>query len=200
MHGGSQEWLLMWCEKFASKASYPSAYSKWAYDERMDSERPPEQPEGAPAGTPSPGPPVHRATELLRELVDATDLFRGSLREDLAVNETDLAAMQHLLTAGPIAPTGLSRLLGISTTATTTAIDRLVELGHVTREPHPSDRRSILVVPSETSRARAFALLMPMLADLERVLAEFSDEEQAAITAYLDRAVAVYRAHAQRGG
>lgn len=146
-----------------------------------------------------PGPPVHRATELLRDLVDATDAFRESLQDDLAVNATDLAAMQHLLTRGATSPTELARLLEISTTATTTVIDRLVELGHVSREPHPSDRRSILVVPSETSRARAFELLVPVLADLEAVLADFSDQEQAAITAYLERAAAVYRARAQRG-
>ena len=133
-----------------------------------------------------------------RDTRDATDLFRESLQDDLSVNATDLAAMQHLLTTGPTAPTGLARRLGISTTATTTAIDRLVDLGHVTREPHPSDRRSILVVPSDTSRARAFDLLVPLLADLETVLAGFSDEEQAAITAYLERAAAVYRSHAER--
>jgi len=156
------------------------------------------QGEGVTRGPSRPEPQVHRATELLRGLTEATDLFRESLQEDLTVNATDLAAMQHLLTSGPIAPTGLSRLLGISTTATTTAIDRLVDLGHVTREPHPSDRRSILVVPSETSRARAFELMIPVLAELEAVLADFSDEEQAAITAYLERAADVYRHHAQR--
>ena len=164
----------------------------------MDTDQPVVPREDLPAGTGHPGPPVHRATQLLRDLVDATDLFRESLQDDLSVNATDLAAMQHLLTTGPTAPTGLARRLGISTTATTTAIDRLVDLGHVTREPHPSDRRSILVVPSDTSRARAFDLLVPLLADLETVLAGFSDEEQAAITAYLERAAVVYRSHAER--
>lgn len=143
-------------------------------------------------------PRVHRATELLRDILDASDLFRKSLQGDLTVNATDLEAMQHLLISGPTAPTELSRHLGISTTATTTAVDRLVDLGHVTRQPHPTDRRSILVVPTESSRGRAFELLIPLLIDLETQLASFSDDEREAITAYLERVASVYRAHALR--
>jgi DNA-binding MarR family transcriptional regulator len=142
------------------------------------------------------GPPVRPATMLLRELLDVSDLFEARLRGHLSVNPTDLEAMEHLLSSGPLGPSELSRRLGISTAATTTAIDRLVGLGHVTRAAHPSDRRGVLVVPTDTSRDSAMALLLPMIMGVDAVLDRFTADEQRIITDYLSAVVEVYRAHA----
>lgn len=153
----------------------------------------------APPATPDrsevPGPPVRRATVLLRELLELSDDFERHLGRELTVNPTDLDAMEHLLMSGPLGPSELSRRLGISTASTTKVVDRLVDLGHVTREAHPSDRRSVLVVPSEASRARALSVLMPMIMGIDAELDRFSRDEQATITDYLERVVAVYREH-----
>ena len=142
------------------------------------------------------GPQVHEATRLLREFLEVSDLFERSLGAELEVNATDLEAMEHLLMSGPLGPSELARRLGISTASTTTAIDRLVALGHVTREPNPRDRRGVLVVPQEASRARAMGRLMPMIMGLDAELDDFTEEEQAAITLYLRRVVDLYRLHA----
>jgi DNA-binding MarR family transcriptional regulator len=146
------------------------------------------------------GPQVHEATQLLREFLEVSELFERSLRAELEVNATDLEAMEHLLMSGPLGPSELARRLGISTASTTTAIDRLVALGHVTREPNPHDRRGVLVVPQEASRDRAMGRLMPMIMGLNAELDGFSDDEQAAITLYLRRVVDLYRHHAGDGG
>ncbi len=111
---------------------------------------------------------MHEATQLLREFLEVSELFERSLGAELEVNATDLEAMEHLLMSGPLGPSELARRLGISTASTTTAIDRLVALGHVTREPNPHDRRGVLVVPQEASRDRAMRRLMPMIMGLER--------------------------------
>lgn len=142
-----------------------------------------------------PGPPVRRATVLLRELLELSDDFERHLGRELTVNPTDLDAMEHLLMSGPLGPSELSRRLGISTASTTKVVDRLVELGHVRREAHPSDRRSVLVVPTESSRARALGVLMPMIQGIDAELDAFSHEDQATITDYLERVVDVYRDH-----
>ncbi len=60
-----------------------------------------------------------------------------------------LDAMGHLVMSGPLSPGELSRRLDLTTAASTDAIDRLVDLGHVTRTPHPTERRSVLVVPTD---------------------------------------------------
>ncbi|MDI9891605.1 MarR family winged helix-turn-helix transcriptional regulator [Microbacterium sp. IEGM 1404] len=94
--------------------------------------------------------------------------------------------------SGPLSPGELSRRLDLTTAATTAAIDRLVALGHVTRAPHPTDRRSLLVVPTEASVHRAMSHLAPMIASVDAVLDDFSEDEQAVIARYLERVVASY--------
>lgn len=140
--------------------------------------------------------PVHEATRLLREFLDVSELFERALAAELEVNATDLEAMEHLLMSGPLGPSELARRLGISTASTTTAIDRLVALGHVTREPNPRDRRGVLVVPQEASRERAMRRLLPMIMGVNAQLDDFTEQEQAAITLYLRRVVDLYRRHA----
>ncbi|MEV8368912.1 MarR family transcriptional regulator [Microbacterium sp. NPDC064584] len=140
-------------------------------------------------------PRVRDATRLLREFLDVSDAFERSLGVELEVNQTDLEAMEHLLMSGPLGPSELARRLGISTASATTAIDRLVAVGHVTREPNPRDRRGVLVVPNEASRARAMARLMPMIIGVDAQLDHFSAGEQETITRYLRRVVDLYQEH-----
>jgi DNA-binding MarR family transcriptional regulator len=158
----------------------------------MQTAQEPPQEQNVRAGEPR----IREATHLLREFLEVSELFGHSLGAELAVNATDLEAMEHLLMSGPLGPSELARRLGISTASTTTAIDRLVALGHVTREPNPNDRRGVLVVPQEASRARAMGRLMPMILGLDAELDNFSDDEQEAITLYLQRVVDLYREHA----
>jgi len=145
-------------------------------------------------------PALSRATLLLREFLEVSEAFEKQLGSELGVNATDLEAMEQLLMNGPLTPTELSRRLGISTASMTTAVDRLVALEHARREPNPSDRRGVLVVPSPRSAERAMSRLMPMIQGLDSELAAFSDDEQHTITAYLERVVARYRSHAEPVG
>ena len=141
----------------------------------------------------APQPRVKPATTLLREVMDLTDEFEKHVGSELTVNPTDLEAMEHLIQDGALTPTELSRRLGISTAAVTSVIDRLVAVGHVTRSPHPTDRRGLLIEPSASSVAKAMSTLMPMIMGIDRALDGFSEAEQAAITTYLERVIAVYR-------
>jgi DNA-binding MarR family transcriptional regulator len=139
-------------------------------------------------------PEARRPTQLLRDILDTSDEFEQHVGRTLSVNATDLEAMEHLITHGPLAPTELSRRLNISTAAVTAVIDRLIGVGHVTRVQHPTDRRSVVVVPNPRSVETAMATLMPMIMGIDRVLDEFDDAEKEVIERYLDRVVTVYRA------
>lgn len=158
----------------------------------------PESDVSAPAATREAvaGASLREPTTLLREVLDVTELFEERLRRELTVNPTDLEAMEHLLMSGPLGPSELAKRLGISTASTTIAVDRLVALGHVTREPHPTDRRGVLVVPTASSRKRALGMIIPMIHDVDRELDDFSAEEQEVISRYLTRVIATYRRHA----
>ncbi len=142
----------------------------------------------------SPRARVRRATELIREFLDVSEEFEAHVARQLTVNPTDLHAMQHLIMSGPLSPTDLARKLDISTAAVTSVVDRLEALDHVSRTQHPTDRRGIVVVPNPSSVARAMGTLMPMIMGIDGVLDEFDLEDQAIITAYLERVLVVYRA------
>ena len=73
----------------------------------------------------------------------------------MGMGETDILALRFLLRAQAsgkaVVPKDLSQFLGITSASTTSLIDRLVASGHVRREAHPSDRRSIVVIPTVES-------------------------------------------------
>ena len=133
-------------------------------------------------------------TALLRDILDDTGEFEAHVGRELDVNPTDLQAMEHLISSGPLSPTELARRLGISTAAVTAVVDRLVAVDHVSRAKHPTDRRGVLVVPAPNSVAKAMSTLMPMIMGIDQVLDDFSAAEQATIAAYLERVLEVYRA------
>lgn len=147
------------------------------------------QGENSPATRPS----VHEATSRLREIQEISGDFETHMGRALTVNPTDLKAMEQLIMHGPLSPTQIASRLGISTAAATVVIDRLTTVGHVTRTANPTDRRGIVVVPSPSSVDQAMGMLMPMIMGIDRVIQEFSDEEQEIITHYLRRVVDVYR-------
>lgn len=136
---------------------------------------------------------AHESTTLLREVIQLSDDFERYMARELTVNATDLQAMEHLIQHGPASPTELARALGVSTAAATVVVDRLSKVGHVTREPHPTDRRAVSVVPAKESVRRAFLHLMPMIRGIDGVIKEFTTEQQEVITTYLRRVVRVYR-------
>lgn len=138
----------------------------------------------------------HAATLLLRELIDVTDDFERALGDELAINATDLTAMEHLISAGPLSPTALAERLELSTAAVTTVIDRLQASGHARRVPNPDDRRGTLVVPEPASIGQAMRRIVPMVTAVDDAIRAFPPTEQDVIVRYLSAVVDAYRGHA----
>jgi DNA-binding MarR family transcriptional regulator len=129
----------------------------------------------------------------LREILTLAHAFERRLGSRLSVNPTDLAAMEHLIDSGPLTPSDLATRLGISTAASTLVVDRLVALGHVSRSPHPHDRRKIVVVPSPDSVARAIGELVPVITSVNDVVASLPPAERETVELFLARVADVYR-------
>ena len=136
---------------------------------------------------------MHESTALLRLILRISQDFDLLMGDELTVNRTDLSAMRYLILEGPMSPTQLARKLRLSTAAATAVADRLIKLGHVTRAPHPTDRRGIVIAPVEESVAKAMQTLQPMLTGIDQVINSFTHSEQEVITRYLRRVVDVYR-------
>lgn len=149
--------------------------------ERYAEQLPPDFPEAAPIPA------------LLREIYQQSQRFERRLGGALAVNTTDLTALEHLMDGGPMTPSELATRLEMSTAATTHVIDRLVAVGHVERAPHPSDRRKVTVTPAPASVARAFEELAPMIAAVGAVASSYPEDDQRVIADFLARVASVYR-------
>ena len=97
-------------------------------------------------------PESHRLLEAMRAFRRADEAMRVRASRDMDMNITDLRALQHVIARervdDPVTPRALASHLGISTASTTKLLDRLCASGHLERRPHPSDRRSVVVVAS----------------------------------------------------
>jgi DNA-binding MarR family transcriptional regulator len=136
---------------------------------------------------------VHPATMLLREVIDSSETYSKLVGSKLDVNETDFAAMEELIENGPMTAGDLAKAVGISPGSATVMIDRLVAVGHVTREPNPNDRRGIVVVPNPKSVVAAWKHISPLIEASEEALKEFSENEKQAIEKYLVAMLEVYK-------
>lgn len=98
--------------------------------------------------------PRDAATAALRELILAGERYRLAVAShlDLTVNES--RAVSHLLARGPMGQTDLATALGLTTSSTTTLVDRLEQRQMVARVPDPHDRRRSTVEIPEAGLRR----------------------------------------------
>ena len=110
----------------------------------------------------------------------------------LGMGSNDVWAMERLSMEGPLGPVELGKRLGGMRSASATAlVDRLEAAGHVERRRHPSDRRRVVVVQSESAYNDGGEAIAPLAESLEEVANEFTDEERAVISSYMDRVTEV---------
>ena len=131
--------------------------------------------------------------ERLHQIALLSRVFERQVGQALEVNSTDLSAMEHLMTEGPLTPSELADRLGVTTAATTLVVDRLVALGHVERHPHPRDRRKVVVKPAPASVARAVDELLPVIGGVSVLAADLTAAERAVVETFLAGVVEVYR-------
>jgi DNA-binding MarR family transcriptional regulator len=84
-----------------------------------------------------------------------TDQLIGRELETVGVTPQLFALLSAVRIHGPISPTDLAEEIGYPFTTLTDRLDRLVERGHIRREPNPDDRRSHLVSVTPDGEALA---------------------------------------------
>lgn len=127
----------------------------------------------------------------LREYRAAETAMRRRTRSSMAMGETDLLALRYLLEAekagAGIRPKELAARLGMTSASMTALADRLVAGGYVTREPHPLDRRAIILRPTAGADEEVRRTLSQMHQRMIDVAESLPPEEAAAITRFLMR-------------
>lgn len=125
----------------------------------------------------------------LRDFVVADEEMRRATGRRMALGVSDVRATRFVMTACsegvPVTPRDVARHLGLTTAATTTVLDRLVEAGHVERRPHPTDGRSKVLVVTDHARQEAHGLLGGLHDEMRAAAAAVPEEARPALLAFL---------------
>jgi DNA-binding MarR family transcriptional regulator len=91
---------------------------------------------------------------------------------------------------GPLNPTRLAELVGMSTAAVTQVIDRLERAGFARRERDPHDRRKVTVYPTATPEIAQMMgeIFGEITQTMNTLLARYSPEQLAAIEDFFQHA------------
>jgi DNA-binding MarR family transcriptional regulator len=97
------------------------------------------------------------------------------------VSSNDFHALLHIMvseTAGrPLTLAELRQRMDVSAAAITYLVDRMIEAGHIRREPDPEDRRKWLLRYQESGMSLAHAFFRPLGAHLSAAMADLSDKD-----------------------
>jgi DNA-binding MarR family transcriptional regulator len=137
----------------------------------------------------------------LRRLLTAVAATRTALARRLEMSVHDIDVMEHVMLADdPLGPVELARRLGVTSAATTQAVDRLEDAGHVRRRPHPSDGRRKAVEVTGTGAAHVYRELAPLLALTAEAAEGMGEHDREVVAAYLTRLVERYQRFAAQPG
>ncbi|MBS45832.1 MAG: MarR family transcriptional regulator [Nocardioides sp.] len=143
--------------------------------------------------------PASRSLVALRAALDEGARVRRALSRRAGLSDTELLAVQHLM-GETLGPGDVARRLGVTPSAATGVVDRLVGHGHVERGADPDDRRRSVLRMTDPGRAEVMGHLMPMLRALHAVDSDLDEHERAVVAAYLERVAASLGAVADDDG
>jgi DNA-binding MarR family transcriptional regulator len=123
--------------------------------------------------------------ESMRELSIQLSLLNHHVGAHLDLKEVDLGCLDTIARHGPLSPSALARRAGLHPATVTGILDRLERGGWVTRERDPADRRAVLVRALRDRNAEVFRLYAGMNASLDRLLADYTDEELDLLAGFL---------------
>jgi DNA-binding MarR family transcriptional regulator len=115
------------------------------------------------------------------------------------LHPTDLQALIAVMHAEgrgePLTPGRLGEAIGLSSGATTAAIDRLERAGHLRRTRESADRRVVHLRYGEPGMALAIEFFGPLGRRSDEVMSRFTDAELATVRRFLDGMTAALAAH-----
>ena len=146
----------------------------------------------------------YTADELVRatrRLDLALSEWHGELAREMGMGEGETLVLARLAADGRQGPSDLARGLHVTTGAMTALLDRLVERGHLVREPHPTDRRRVALRLTASAHETARVHVQPMSADIAALARRLSPAERATVGRFFDELAGIVARHAGvRGG
>jgi DNA-binding MarR family transcriptional regulator len=135
--------------------------------------------------------PASARAELERQL--SADIRAVTARSDRVgrhfarlneVSSNDFHALLHIMvsetTQAPLTLAQLRQRMDVSPAAITYLVDRMIEAGHIRREPDPEDRRKWLLRYQESGMSLAHAFFRPLGTHMSAAMADLGDDDLAA--------------------
>jgi DNA-binding MarR family transcriptional regulator len=134
----------------------------------------------------------------LRTFATERDRLEEAIARRHGISHADLRALDQLSLHEGLTPGRLGERMMLSSGAVTALADRLERLGWLTREPHPSDRRSTLLKLTTKAQEAAEEIFGPYAEELSAAAAGLSSRERESCRAFLRRAAEISERHALR--
>ncbi|MCW4457860.1 MarR family winged helix-turn-helix transcriptional regulator [Microbacterium sp. MPKO10] len=126
----------------------------------------------------------------LARLRDAEQRLTEASLQYMKLNQSDMRALHYLIVAENrhtiATPGAIATHLAISTASTTKLLDRLERAGHITRQPHPHDRRALAISITPTTREAALNTVGRQQAKRFYAAARLSSDERQIVARFLD--------------
>jgi DNA-binding MarR family transcriptional regulator len=117
----------------------------------------------------------------------AVGRVRAAVARTLGLNDVEMRALVHLAEQGELSPSALGSLLDLSSGGATALVQRLERHDHVTRTPHPTDRRSTLIGLTPGPADRLDEAESPPYRELASLTAALPEPERRAVNDLLVR-------------
>ena len=128
----------------------------------------------------------------------ATDVVDDLVCQLLGVNRTDARCLDILDEHGRMTAGDLAEASRLTTGAITAVIDRLEKAGYARRVPDPSDRRRVLVEPTDKAYEASMELMVAPMGELTKPLAtRYSDEQLKMIIDFTREGREIQERHAE---
>jgi len=108
------------------------------------------------------------------------------LGERMGFSAAEVLALAHLSLDGALGPTELVHRLHMTTGAMTALLDRLTQRGFVVRQPHPSDRRRLIVNLTPDGRRQLLGHVQGMAERVVQLTGTLTANERQTVGRFLD--------------
>ncbi len=130
--------------------------------------------------------PLHCWLLLLKAFQAATKYLYAGL-EETGIDDTDFRILEVLLNKGPLPVNTIGPKVFLTPGSISTAVDRLVERGLVSRVESPEDRRVRIVSLTPKGKELITPIFRKHAAEIRKVFADASSKELRALEATLKK-------------
>jgi DNA-binding MarR family transcriptional regulator len=127
----------------------------------------------------------------LRALGSDLDALDEAVAARFGLHRTDLRCLEIVARGGPLSTGALAERAGLSTSAVTSAIDRVERSGDLRRISDPADRRRVLVEVTELGRQRGRAAFSGLQEGTDQLLRRYSPGELRLLGEFVEEVRAV---------